>query len=166
MPGRATCHNADSSPSRSPLQVAHLCGIMRNYDSNLAELILLFPLYERDMWRLPAVVAAIKQPTESKGIKSDCLSKYMAKPRWIKTESKKSRAKQDGDSQRYIERERDREGEERRMKANTQRNTHTHSKHTRNEKSPTPNAKRLPNGSTVKGSLGQRKSQVNSCRDE
>lgn len=79
MPGRATCHSADSpSPSCSQLQVAHLCGIMRNYDSSLAELILLSPLYERDMWRLPAVVAAIKQPTESKGIKSDCLSKYMA----------------------------------------------------------------------------------------
>lgn len=112
------------------------------------------------------VVAAIKQPTESKGIKSDCLSKYMAKPRWIKTESKKSRAKQDGDSQRYIERERE-TGKEKKGEWKQIRNvTHTHSKHTRNEKSPTPNAKRLPNGSTVKGSLGQRKSQVNSCRDE
>jgi len=46
---------------------------MRNYDSSWAGITPNAP----SLSKLPAVVAAIKQPTEAKGIKSDCLSKYM-----------------------------------------------------------------------------------------
>lgn len=107
MPGRATCHSADSpSPSCSQLQVAHLCGIMRNYDSSLAELILLFPPLQARYVEAACCGCSHKTANRVKRHKKWLPIKIYGEPRWIKAESKKAEQSKMGIA-RDIERERE-----------------------------------------------------------
>lgn len=76
--------------SRSPLQVAHLCGIMRNYDSSLAELILLFPPLRARYVEAACCGCSHKTANRVKRHKKWLPIKIYGEPRWIKAESKKA----------------------------------------------------------------------------